>query len=188
MACRGPSWQAFCVRPPPAGGGREQSSEAKAPDAPVMSSKMTAPYRTTRRVQFRDTDAAGIVHFSVFFNYMEETEHQLLRRLGLSVVLHDEQGTISWPRVSAQCDFRDSVRFEELLQIEMWVERLGEKSVTYAFQFACNGRPVASGTTTAVCCRMRPGATLQPIAIPSSIADKLGGLVRPNAEQSHAEV
>ena len=27
-------------------------------------------FTTTRRVEFRDTDAAGIMHFSVFFLYM----------------------------------------------------------------------------------------------------------------------
>ena len=36
-------------------------------------------FRTTRRVEFRDTDAAGIVHFSAFFFYMESVEHEFLR-------------------------------------------------------------------------------------------------------------
>ncbi len=46
---------------------------------------MSEAYRTTRRVEFRDTDAAGIVHFSAFFFYMESVEHEFLRQLGLSV-------------------------------------------------------------------------------------------------------
>ena len=62
---------------------------------------MTQHYKTTRRVEFRDTDAAGMVHFSVFFVYMEQAEHELLRHLGLSVVLSDESGPISFPRVAA---------------------------------------------------------------------------------------
>ena len=41
---------------------------------------MPEPYRTTRRVEFRDTDAAGIVHFSAFFFYMESVEHEFLRQ------------------------------------------------------------------------------------------------------------
>src|SRR3984893_8862096 len=51
---------------------------------------MSEPYRTTRRVEFRDTDAAGIAHFSAFFFYMESVEHEFLRSLGLSVVSEDE--------------------------------------------------------------------------------------------------
>ena len=41
--------------------------------------------RLTRRVQFYETDAAGIVHFSWFFRYMEEAEHALWREAGLSI-------------------------------------------------------------------------------------------------------
>ena len=140
---------------------------------------MTARYQTTRLVQFRDTDAAGLVHFSVFFNYMEEVEHELLRSLGLSVLMHDEQGAISWPRVSVHCEFHQAVRFEDLLQIEAWVERLGKKSVTYSFQFNHEGCPAAAGGMTSVCCRMQRDGAPQPIVIPPWIADKLATLALP---------
>ena len=142
---------------------------------------MTTTYRTTRCVQFRDTDAAGIVHFSVFFNYMEEVEHQLLRHLGTSVVMRDQHGTISWPRVSAKCNYLSAVRFEDTLDAEAWVERLGKKSVTYAFRFSLEGRPVATGSMTAVCCRMGQEDGLQSIAIPYSVADRLATLVPQDA-------
>ncbi len=45
------------------------------------------PFRTTRRVEFRDTDMAGIMHFSAFFTTLESVEHEFLRSLGLSVVM-----------------------------------------------------------------------------------------------------
>jgi len=138
---------------------------------------MGEPFKITRRVEFRDTDAAGIVHFSVFFTYMEQAEHELLRHLGLSVVWRDEQGVISWPRVSAQCDFHDAATFEEQLDIEVRVQRLGEKSVTYAFEFTRDRRPIASGQLTAVCCRMTPSRPPQSIPIPDWLLEKLSDLV-----------
>ena len=46
---------------------------------------MVSEYRLRRRVQFYETDAAGIVHFSWFFRYMEEAEHALWREAGLSI-------------------------------------------------------------------------------------------------------
>ena len=116
------------------------------------------PFRSQRRVEFRDTDAAGIAHFSTFFNYMEEVEHEFLRSLGLSVVMHDDQGVVSWPRVSAQCDYQGAVRFEDVVDVELSVARVGEKSVTYHFVFRHDGRQVAEGRLTAVCCRMDDGA------------------------------
>jgi acyl-CoA thioester hydrolase len=134
---------------------------------------MSEAYRTTRRVEFRDTDAAGIVHFSAFFFYMESVEHEFLRKLGLSV--HATAGTapVSWPRVSASCDFKSAVRFEDELDVSLRVARLGEKSVTYEFDFTCGGRQVATGKTVAACCRFTPGAGPKSVPIPADIAAKL---------------
>jgi 4-hydroxybenzoyl-CoA thioesterase/acyl-CoA thioester hydrolase len=133
---------------------------------------MSAPFRTTRRVEFRDTDAAGIAHFSVFFNYMEEAEHELLRSIGSSVLLQDDAGTTSWPRVAVSCDYRGAVRFEDELAIEVRVERLGEKSVTYAFRFHHQDRDVAEGRITAVYCRVGP-AGLRSLPVPAELREKL---------------
>ena len=41
---------------------------------------MACEHRLQRRVEFSETDAAGIVHFSNFFRYMEGAEHAFLRR------------------------------------------------------------------------------------------------------------
>ena len=43
---------------------------------------MPSEHRMRRRVQFYETDAAGIVHFSWFYRYMEEAEHALWREAG----------------------------------------------------------------------------------------------------------
>ena len=134
---------------------------------------------TKRRVEFVETDAAGIVHFSAFFVYMEQAEHQLLRHLGLGVFLRDEQGDISWPRVSASCDFRGPARFEDEISIEVAVERVGEKSVTYTHRLTCDGRDIANGRMTAVCCRVHHGGLPEPIPIPPQIAAILRGGEKP---------
>ena len=135
------------------------------------------PFRTSRRVEFCETDAAGIAHFSAFFLYMEQAEHACLRHLGLSVMHCDSHGTISWPRVSATCDYRGSVKFEDILDIEVRIERLGKKSVTYAFHFTQADQAVADGKITAVCCRLRPDTPPQAIEIPAWMREKLASLV-----------
>jgi len=130
------------------------------------------PFRTQRRVEFVDTDAAGIAHFTALIAYMEQAEHEFLRHLGLSVVIRDETGEISWPRVSVQASFATAVYFEDLVEIEVRVDRLGEKSVTYGFQLLHGGRPVANGSITAVCCRIVAGHAPKSMAIPEWIRDR----------------
>ena len=46
----------------------------------------SSPFVARRRVEFRDTDAAGIAHFSTFFVWMESAEHELLRHAGVPLV------------------------------------------------------------------------------------------------------
>ena len=134
---------------------------------------MNEVFTKTRRVEFCETDAAGIAHFSSFFLYMEQAEHEMLRSLGTSVHIRDEQSVISFPRVSASCDYRGSVRFEEVLTIRIYVERLGKTSVTYKFDFSHEDQSVADGKLTTVCCRIQPNQRPQSITIPQPLADKL---------------
>ncbi|HEY2762277.1 MAG TPA: thioesterase family protein [Pirellulales bacterium] len=132
------------------------------------------PFSATRRVEFRDTDAAGIMHFASFFPLMESVEHEFLRHLGLSVIAHDGSGPVSWPRVNAQCDYQSPVKFEDVLTINLGIAKLGVKSITYQFDISRDARAVATGRITAVCCRLATADTpMHSIPIPSNIAAKL---------------
>ena len=141
-----------------------------------MASAKTANFRTTRRIEFGDTDAAGIAHFSRYFTLMEEAEHELLRSFGLSVVWERDGETISWPRVSASCDFSGSARFEDELTLEVSVERLGAKSVTYACRFLLGDREIALGKMTSVCCVIVHGQPPRSIEIPAEFRSHLEAL------------
>ena len=130
---------------------------------------MAEPFTTTRRVDFADTDMAGIVHFTNFFRYMESAEVEFLRSRGLSVKMPWEGEAISFPRVAASCDFENPARFEDILKIAVRLERLGRKSVTYAFTFTRDDEPIAEGRVTSVCCRMTPDNQIEPIRIPARL-------------------
>lgn len=134
---------------------------------------MTWPFKTTRRVQFRDTDNAGIAHFSTYFLFMEEAEHELLRQAGLTVFQAADSGTLTWPRVSAKCEYKSAARFEEVLTIEGGISRLGTKSVTWRFRVSRDGVELALGEIAAVCCLIHPGQPPQSLAIPDAIRKQL---------------
>jgi 4-hydroxybenzoyl-CoA thioesterase/acyl-CoA thioester hydrolase len=135
---------------------------------------MGKKYRYRRRVEFRDTDMAGIVHFSMYFVYMEEAEHDFLRSLGFGVFATSENGTVSWPRVSAHCEFRAALKFGESVDIAVGVRRIGTKSITYEFEFRCGDTKIADGAVTAVCCLWNPESMPpQAIEVPSAVAKAL---------------
>jgi acyl-CoA thioester hydrolase len=134
---------------------------------------MPAPFHTSRFVEFADTDMAGIMHFSAFFRFMEAAEHALLRSLGLSVFLEVGSEVVTFPRVAASCEFHSPARCEDVLEIDVTIERIGTKSVTYGFAFSHQGRDVANGRMTSVCCRVPHGGAPESMAIPDEVAVKL---------------
>ena len=148
---------------------------------------MTAPFRTTRRVEFCDTDMAGIVHFGNFFRYMESAEVEFLRSRGLSVRMDWNGDKIGFPRVSANCDYNRPARFEDLIEIAVTIRSIGRKSGTYGFEFTREGGAIANGQISSVCCRIAPGQSLQSIEIPPEIRARLedlagdGGVASPAA-------
>ena len=135
---------------------------------------MSEPFRVTRRVEFYETDMAGIMHFSNFFRYMEFAEVEFLRAKGLSVAWLETNGErIGFPRVSAACDYRRPVRFEDVVEIAVKIARVGRKSVTYEFDFSCRGEEVARGKVTAAYCVKKADGTLEAIDIPTDMRSKL---------------
>jgi 4-hydroxybenzoyl-CoA thioesterase/acyl-CoA thioester hydrolase len=88
-------------------------------------------------------------------------------------MMRDAEGVLSWPRVAASCEYRSTVKFEDLLDVELEISRLGEKSVTFAFRFTHQGRAIATGQVTAVCCRIESDGAPRSIAIPEEIREKL---------------
>ena len=135
---------------------------------------MSAQFTYNRRVQFAETDMAGIVHFSNYYRYMEETEHAYFRSLGLGIVHELEDGTIlGWPRVRASCSYTAPAFYNDVLEIDLHVARKGVKSLTMSFQFRRGSTLVATGELKTVCCICRPGGKLESIPMPELYNERI---------------
>ena len=91
-----------------------------------------------QRVEFSDTDMAGIVHFSMFFRYMERAEHAFYRSLGFSVFEQEPdtaERRVGWPRAHASMDYRAPLRFEERFRVELWVREVRRSTIRHGFRF-----------------------------------------------------
>lgn len=136
------------------------------------------PYeqRIRRRVEFSETDMAGIVHYSNFFRYMEAAEHEFFRTLGFSVVTRQVDPPVGWPRVRAECDYKQPLRFEDEFEVHMLVTEKKSKSLSYQFRIRKLNGPmpveVARGSLTVVCVTHQDG-TMKAAAIPMEIAEKI---------------
>ena len=125
-------------------------------------------FTITRRVEFSETDAAGIVHFANYFRYMEYAEHAFFRSLGRSIV--DAELDVGWPRVHCHCDFKKPLRFEDEVEIRLLVEAISSKSIRYQFRFSTGGTEVGRGGFTIVCVSHNEAGEMKATAIPPEIS------------------
>lgn len=128
-------------------------------------------FRLPRRVEFYETDAAGIVHFTSFFRYMEEAEHALWRAAGLSI--HRPESDIGWPRVSAAFDYHRPLRFEEEFEVRIRVVSVARRTIGYECVVARGEDVIATGTLLVACVRRQPGGPFESTDVPEDVRDRL---------------
>lgn len=130
-------------------------------------------FRTRRRIEFADTDMAGIVHFANFFRFMETAELEFLKAHGLSFNWQWQNEMLGFPRVSAMCNYLKPARFEDVLDISVRVQNIGRKSVTYTFEFFNGTELIAQGEVSTVCCRVGDNDQFESLEIPAAFRERL---------------
>jgi YbgC/YbaW family acyl-CoA thioester hydrolase len=136
------------------------------------------------RVPFVDVDSTQRIHYTAWLRFMEVAEHHLMREIGFSyaTVLRDQ----AYPRVRLECDFRGAIQYDDQLDVEARIERVGRSSWTVAFVGRHAGapasvEPVATGKMTIVC--MNP-ATQRSRPLPDDLSSALSADL---PDQSSAE-
>ena len=79
------------------------------------------PHTTTLRVRYAETDASGIVYYNNYFIYFEVGRVEMFRELGLPYDQH-------LPIVEAHCRFHASACFEDLLEVQTFVEEVRSRA------------------------------------------------------------
>ena len=137
---------------------------------------MSFEFVQQRRVEFAETDMAGIVHFANFFRWMESAEHAFLRSLGVSV--HETNGAqpTGWPRVKVGCEYQKPLRFEEMVEVALSVMEVLTRSVCYGFEFRRGAlrEVVATGEVVAVHAALQPAlGRMEAAPIPQKLREML---------------
>lgn len=96
------------------------------------------------RVAWVDTDAGGRIHFTAAFRWAEVAETALMRRLGMM------DGWADYPRRHVEADYKKVLVFEDEVEVRLHVERVGNTSITYAWEITSSGEVHISGRHTVV--------------------------------------
>jgi YbgC/YbaW family acyl-CoA thioester hydrolase len=124
-----------------------------------------------RRVQFPETDATGIVHFTNYFRYIEEAEHAMWRAAGLSIA--PPGAGIGWPRIGASFEYLKPLRFEDEFEVHLRVAARTKKTIRYDAELRKDGETIGTGSLTIICVSRRPGEPMRATDIPAEIAARI---------------
>ena len=136
---------------------------------------MAYEYKLRKIIDFYETDAAGFVHFSNYFRFMEMAEHAFYRSIGFRVRSQEDSFETGMPRVSVQCDFSQPLKLYDEVEIHLLVREKRERSISYDFIFrkvtdGCDPSEVARGSLTAVCTGFsRRGKIRHSMELPSKL-------------------
>jgi acyl-CoA thioester hydrolase len=127
-------------------------------------------FTVTRRVAWSETDQSGAYQFAQVLSYAEDAETALLRHAGVLALLHPRL-----PRIYAEASYSAPAYFDQELDIDIALVRLGRSSLHYLFR-------VLRGPV--LCARGRLGAALidesgRSQNLPALVRERLGAHVRP---------
>ena len=86
------------------------------------------------RVRWGDVDAAGIIFYGSDIRFFEIAETELFRAAGLPYGVVFDELNIWLPRVHLECDFHRAAQLDDLLEVSVWVGKIGTTSLRLNFE------------------------------------------------------
>ena len=134
---------------------------------------MTPPFVHQLRVRYHECDAQGIVFNAHHFAYFDITLTELWREAFGSYDALVEAGT-DVVVVDAAASFKASPRFDDLLDLEMTIAKLGTSSMTSTFEEKRDGELLVTGRMVHVFVDPK---TMEKQEIPADVRERLSRYV-----------
>src|SRR2546427_10659618 len=125
------------------------------------------------RVRWGDVDAARIIFYGSYIRFFEIAETELFRAVGLPYGKVFDELNIWLPRVHLECDFRRAAQLDDLLEVSVYVGKIGRTSLRLDFEVRRKGDDgkieaalIATAHFVLVAARRD---SLQPVAVPEDL-------------------
>lgn len=81
------------------------------------------------RVNFGDTDAAGIVYYPNYFKWFDIAGHQFFRSIGLAPVRLTEEQNIILPLLDVRCTFEQPLHYDDIITIQTSAAEVNNRTI-----------------------------------------------------------
>lgn len=120
------------------------------------------------RVSYGETDTMGVLYYAEYLHLFERGRSEFIRERGMSYATVEERGIIL-PVREAQCRYRASARYDDLVQIRIGIAEWGRASITFVYELYDESRTrlLATGMTQHAC--INPQG--RPVGVPQWLKD-----------------
>jgi acyl-CoA thioester hydrolase len=129
--------------------------------------------RVTLRVRYAESDRMGIVYNAHYLTWFEIGRTELMRSAKTPYRSVEESG-FQLPLVEAALRLRCPVRYDDVIEIETWVEELRSRLITFGYRILHQSALIAEGNTTHACVRALDGHA---VAFPDWLRQAIGRLI-----------
>ena len=138
-------------------------------------------FRIEERVRWGDVDAARIIFYGAYIRFFEIAETELFRAVGLPYGKAFDELDIWLPRVHLECDFRRAAQLDDLLEVAVYVGRIGTKSLRLNFEVRRNGEAELVADAHFVLATVRRD-TFETVPVPAELKQRLAPYTQPDME------
>lgn len=137
------------------------------------------------RVRWGDVDAARIIFYGAYIRFFEFAETELFRAVGLSYGVMFDELDVWLPRAHLECDFRHAAQLDDLLEVSVYVGRVGTKSLRFNFEVRRKGEEVMVAEAHFVLVAVRR-ETFETVPVPDELKRRLAPYTKPAVEENLA--
>src|SRR5437764_12953507 len=91
-------------------------------------------FTVEERVLWGDVDAARIIFYGSYVRFFGIAETELFREIGMPYGKVFEELDIWLPRVHLECDFKRAAQLDDLLEVSVYVGKVGRTSLRLNFE------------------------------------------------------
>jgi 4-hydroxybenzoyl-CoA thioesterase len=132
---------------------------------------MSISYKTEWKVKFSECDMAGIVFYPRYFEMINFVVEEWLEGLNWSFFEMHEKRSEGFPTVSLECEFLSPSRIGDVLDFEMEISAMGDRSVTLSVSSYNKGVTVLKASVVLVYVKLT--APIESIPIPDELRQKM---------------
>ena len=124
------------------------------------------------RVRWGDVDAARIIFYGAYIRFFEIAETELFRAVGLPYGVMFDETDVWLPRVHLECDFHNAARLDDLLEVSVYVGRIGRSSMRLNFEVKRKGEENFVATAHFVLAAVKRD-TFETVPVPLDLRERL---------------